>query len=95
MAKKSKDEFPNPHSVSNRDVLQRLNFLYQASALLGTVQVPPKKFQEPIPNDVTGRARKEEMRKRNKMRHSTACADLSRTYIKTMKAIGQKTNMRL
>lgn len=95
MAKKSKDEFPNPDSVSNRDVLQRLNFLYQASALLGTVQTPPKAFQEAIPKGLTGQERKEEKRRRNKARHSTACVDLSRAYVKSMKVIGQKTNTRL
>lgn len=95
MAKKSKEEFPNPNSVSNRDVLQRLNFLYQASTLLGTVQVPPEEFRQPTLSSLTGKEKKEEMRRRNKLRHSTACADLSRTYIKTLKTIGQKTNTRL
>ena len=37
MAKKNKDEAPNPNSVANRDILQRLNFLYQASAYLSTM----------------------------------------------------------
>lgn len=37
MAKKNKDEVPNPNSVANRDILQRLNFLYQASAYLSTM----------------------------------------------------------
>ena len=30
MGKKLKNDVPNPSSVSNRDVIQRLNFLYQA-----------------------------------------------------------------
>ena len=65
MAKKSKDEVPNPNSVSNRDILQRLNFLYQASVLLGTAHVPPKPFREPIPETLKGKERKLEMRRRN------------------------------
>ncbi len=37
MAKKPKDQVPNPNSVVNRDVIQRLNFMYQASVYLNTV----------------------------------------------------------
>ena len=37
MGKKNKDEAPNPNSVVNRDILQRLNFLYQASTYLESV----------------------------------------------------------
>ncbi|KAK0201592.1 RNAse P Rpr2/Rpp21/SNM1 subunit domain-containing protein [Desarmillaria ectypa] len=45
MAKKSKDEVPNPNSVPNRDIIQRLNFLYQASVYLNgvTSQSPPQR----------------------------------------------------
>ncbi|VDC01319.1 unnamed protein product [Peniophora sp. CBMAI 1063] len=40
MAKKSRaDEPPNPSSVANRDMLQRMNFLYQASAFLQTASL--------------------------------------------------------
>lgn len=95
MAKKSKDDVPNPNSVMNRDILQRLNFLYQASQLLGTQIIPPPLAQESVPNRLKGKGRKREMRRRFKERHSTACEDLSRTYVKSMKAIGQKTNMRM
>jgi ribonuclease P protein subunit RPR2 len=95
MAKKTKDDVPNPNSVSNRDILQRLNFLYQASALLGTIDTPPREMAAPVPASLKGKERRQEMRKRNRERHSTAPADLSRTYVRSMKAIGQKTNMRL
>ena len=37
MGKKNKDEAPNPNAVVNRDILQRLNFLYQASAYLDSI----------------------------------------------------------
>jgi ribonuclease P protein subunit RPR2 len=37
MGKKNKDETPNPNGVVNRDILQRLNFLYQASAYLESI----------------------------------------------------------
>ncbi|KAJ8518606.1 hypothetical protein ONZ45_g4362 [Pleurotus djamor] len=37
MAKKSKDEAPNPQAVVNRDIIQRMNFLYQASGYLASI----------------------------------------------------------
>jgi len=37
MGKKNKNEAPNPNGVVNRDILQRLNFLYQASAYLNSI----------------------------------------------------------
>ncbi|KAH9083578.1 Rpr2-domain-containing protein [Lactarius deliciosus] len=37
MGKKNKDEAPNPNGVVNRDILQRLNFLYQASTYLESI----------------------------------------------------------
>jgi len=37
MGKKNKDETPNPNGVVNRDILQRLNFLYQASTYLESI----------------------------------------------------------
>ena len=95
MGKKNKDDVPNPNSVTNRDILQRMNYLYQASAYLGSVQGPPKEFQGRIPAELKGKERKDEMRRRNKARHSTAPVDLSRAYVKSMKAIGQKTTMRM
>jgi ribonuclease P protein subunit RPR2 len=37
MGKKNREEAPNPNGVVNRDILQRLNFLYQASAYLESI----------------------------------------------------------
>ena len=37
MGKKNKGETPNPNGVVNRDILQRLNFLYQASAYVESI----------------------------------------------------------
>ena len=95
MAKKAKDDVPNPHSVTNRDVLQRLNYLYQASRLLGTRAVPPPLSQPALPSELHGKERKAEARRRTRERHGTAPADLARTYVRNMRAIGQKTNMRM
>ena len=37
MGKKNKTESPNPSNITNRDILQRLNFLYQASVYLESI----------------------------------------------------------
>jgi ribonuclease P protein subunit RPR2 len=37
MGKKNKDEAPKPNNVLNRDILQRLNFLYQASVCMESI----------------------------------------------------------
>lgn len=94
MAKRNRDEVPNPNSVVNRDILQRLNFLYQASQLLGSIAPSPPRYASP--KSLAGDAKKKtSMREQNKRRHPTTCADLSRSYVKSMKAIGQKTNVRM
>ncbi|KAG0142821.1 hypothetical protein CROQUDRAFT_216589 [Cronartium quercuum f. sp. fusiforme G11] len=40
MVKKTTNSTPNPNSVPNKDVLQRLNFLHQASHYLATFTTP-------------------------------------------------------
>lgn len=72
MAKKPRDDAPNPHSVANRDIIQRLNFLYQASVYLNGVPGLT------TPAKVVGR-------------RVLSTSDLSRSYIKTMKIVGQKS----
>ncbi|KAI9442262.1 Rpr2-domain-containing protein [Lactarius indigo] len=66
MGKKNKDEVPNPNGVVNRDILQRLNFLYQASAYLESMSsksdVRPEvcsstDVMEDVSADVSGSAR--------------------------------------
>jgi RNase P subunit RPR2 len=37
MAKKTKNDAPNPNRVANREVMQRLNYLYQASVYLNSI----------------------------------------------------------
>jgi ribonuclease P protein subunit RPR2 len=37
MGKKNKGDVPNPSNIVNRDILQRLNFLYQASAYMESI----------------------------------------------------------
>lgn len=91
MAKIKKDEVPNPNSVANRDILQRMSFLYQASNYLNSISSsaslePTSKEQTPPLPDSAKKARK---------RKSTSTSDLSRSYIGAMKAIGQKTVVKM
>lgn len=96
MAKKTKDDVPNPNSVTNRDILQRLNFLYQASQLLGSMAPVQQCEEHPSPEQKpTGAESRARRRDRTKKRHPSTLADLSRAYTKSMKVIGQKTNVRM
>ena len=78
---KNKDQVPNPNNVSNRDIIQRLNFLYQASVLLNTMSSSQ-------PQSATSTRQ----RNRNKC---VSTSELSRSYIDTMKTVGKKTNVKM
>ncbi|OAX44111.1 Rpr2-domain-containing protein [Rhizopogon vinicolor AM-OR11-026] len=90
MGKKNND-IPNPNSVANRDIIQRLNFLYQASVLLNGMtagassQVPCSPCEA---DDAHNRPKK-------RRRKVVSTADLSRSYVDTMKVVGQKTNVKI
>jgi ribonuclease P protein subunit RPR2 len=90
MGKKNKDDIPNPNSVTNRDIIQRLNFLYQASVLLnGMTAGPSSQVSSTCEADDAHNYPK----KRTKRVVSTA--DLSRSYVDIMKVVGQKTNVKM
>lgn len=104
MARKSKDEAPNPNSISNRDILQRMNFLYQASTYLngfGNDDQPGTKPTDntnaiDLPPDEREKQQKSQIRhERRKQRHPATLGDLSRTYVRSMKIISQKTTVRM
>ncbi|THH28390.1 hypothetical protein EUX98_g5806 [Antrodiella citrinella] len=57
-------------------------------------------FVLPIPNPFTPAlhryaAKQYKQQERRKKRHPSTCADLSRVYVKSIKTIGQKTNVKL
>lgn len=108
MAKKGKEVLYNPNSVPNKDILQRLNFLYQASTYLSglenTDSVRKLASSSKLVQDemAEGNAssvdteKKERNRKQRVAANRKATArDLSRSYVKSMKIIGQKTNTRM
>jgi ribonuclease P protein subunit RPR2 len=96
MAKKGKDDAPNPNSVANRDIIQRLNFLYQASVYLNTIPTPA----QPVASTSSSgqyaaksvNARKELKKKSTRI---FTTSDLARTYIANMKIVGQKTTVKM
>ena len=100
MAKKPKDDVPNPNNVANREILQRMNFLYQASVLLNHTNAHPPRPPKPVKRKedaVLAMLTKKETRRKERLhkRHPPTCEDLSKHYIQTMKAVGLKTNVRL
>jgi len=88
---------PNPHSIPNRDIMQRLNFLYQASTYLtslATTKGGVDSTTEPGPQSVTSSDPRGEGKKVDGGPLATP-AYLSRAYIGSMKAIGKKTVVKL
>ncbi|KAG5641015.1 hypothetical protein DXG03_006376 [Asterophora parasitica] len=107
MAKKEKDQAPNATSVANRDIIQRLNFLYQASVYLSSL---PSTTSRPIPSSgcestsanatidpgKTKRSVRGKKERNVKAAKRTVTARyLARTYIGTMKVVGQKTTVKI
>lgn len=95
MAKKGKSDVPNPSSIQNRDILQRLNFLYQASTYMGTIlpAVAPASGASVEINNRDHSTRIAKKASRNRARNSTQ--DLSRIYMRDAKVVAQKTMMRM
>ncbi|KAJ4493760.1 RNAse P Rpr2/Rpp21/SNM1 subunit domain-containing protein [Lentinula edodes] len=96
MGKKHKNDIPNPSSISNRDVIQRLNFLYQASVYLHNIHsssqsTPVSSSSQPV-NESTS---KKNEGKKSKKKRIVQLNDLSRSYIETMKSVGTKTTVQV
>ncbi|KAJ6625852.1 hypothetical protein B0H10DRAFT_2211724 [Mycena sp. CBHHK59/15] len=83
MAKKNKDEAPNASNIVNKDIMQRLNFMYQASVYLsGVLPVsPPEPSSAPL--------------KRRKKSRKMTVHDLSKSYINSMKVVANKTMVKM
>lgn len=88
MVKKRKDEAPNPNNVPNRDIIQRLNFLYQASMLVSGIPGGPSKSGPSSPS-ASGTVLGQKKRKRRVNTLDTN--DLAKRYIRDIRVIGKKT----
>ena len=98
MGKKNKDQEPvaNLSSVANRDIAQRINFLYQASTYLSTISrsLPPS-AQDAAKADRGKAESKNKHKKRPNLRQPRNVAELARNYVGTMRIVGQKTMVRM
>ena len=104
MAKKGKEAIPDPNNAPNKDILQRLNFLYQASTYLAGLSSSREQCsQKPIQEDtlkgnstsVTTRELTVKAESKSAIKKKVSTRDLSRSYVKSMRTIGQKTNIRM
>jgi ribonuclease P protein subunit RPR2 len=87
MGKKTKDQVPNANSVPNRDIIQRLNFLYQASVYLDALPTASVSNEHLTLDSM--------ITKTKRPRRSVNAKDLSRSYIRSMKIVGQKTTVKM
>jgi ribonuclease P protein subunit RPR2 len=100
MAKKGKEEpTPTINNVPNKDIIQRLNFMYQASAYLQSIQPQelPESLPEAPPNDapVLGLNSRRKGKKRARNGTKKTMGDLARSYVKSMKVVGQRTTVKM
>ncbi|TFK44177.1 RNAse P Rpr2/Rpp21/SNM1 subunit domain-containing protein [Crucibulum laeve] len=104
MVKKQKDDVPDVRSVANRDIIQRLNFLYQASVYLQSIPSVPSTENSSTTLESTSpimlgsshasiSQKPGKKKKRSPKKRTTN--DLARSYIGTMKVVGQKTVVKI
>lgn len=75
---------PSPHAVPNRDLMLRMNFLYQVAAHLTRLPEEPKSSQETT----------QDGEKQQRPEPGTY-QDLARVHIRTMRQIGQKSMVKM
>ena len=111
MGKKDKGTVPNPASIPNKDILQRLNFLYQASVYLTNLSqaVPPTAHvptlegtfthAEHLPCTDQGTLSPGCSRKKNERRRRRqrmrTADELARAYIDTMMNVGKRATVKM
>jgi ribonuclease P protein subunit RPR2 len=108
MGKKQKVETPNINATPNRDIIQRLNFLYQASAYLQSLEpsasIPISNHPSSSRSKSKGKAKEihtsqhtqeagEKKKKKHKRKLTTG--DLARNYVQCMRIVGQKTTVKM
>ncbi|KDQ21716.1 hypothetical protein BOTBODRAFT_168937 [Botryobasidium botryosum FD-172 SS1] len=87
------EQVPNPSGITNRDLLQRLNFLYQASVYLQ--QASTSSSLEQAQTDTRSSKRRRRARSTESIGTSELLSDLSKNYAGSMKAIGAKAIVKM
>ncbi|PFH45711.1 hypothetical protein AMATHDRAFT_158121 [Amanita thiersii Skay4041] len=89
MGKKDKDSVPTAGSVPNRDIIQRMNFLYQASVYLSYLSqdCPPACEEDGEKNAAGGSS--------GVSRRTVTAHDLAKVYTRTMTAVGKKATVKI
>jgi ribonuclease P protein subunit RPR2 len=85
---KQKEETNINSAAANKDIIQRLNFLYQASVYLQSLDVGRPDGGTPGADN-----RKKPRSKRKSQKRTTG--DLSREYIQCMRQVAQKTTVKM
>ena len=98
MGKKQKEETPNINATPNRDIIQRLNFLYQASVYLQSLE-PSTSIAISNHSSSSGNPRSKSTQKasgkKKKHRRKYTAGDLARNYVQCMRIVGQKTTVKM
>ncbi|KAG9048755.1 hypothetical protein FS837_012118 [Tulasnella sp. UAMH 9824] len=84
------EEGPTPGPVKDKDTMQRLNFLYQTSVYLAQVA-----GSDPGPSTSKTNEEKAELSAPEPRTGRNSIMDLSRHHLRTMKAIGAKSVLRM
>jgi len=95
---KRRDAGASPSGVPNRDIFQRLNFLYQASAFLQSVSAPPLSPSKPQPaaaEDLGSLSSAGGARRRRREVREIAARDLACSYVRAMREVGKKTTVKM
>lgn len=109
MAKKQTEATPNVNATANRDVVQRLNFLYQASVYLQSIALPTpvtpldkgkgKETEASVQHDAEKPSkpvsRKQRKTQRRVVGTKKTTGDLGRSYVQCMRAVGQKSTVKM
>lgn len=102
MGKKTKeDPAPTINSVQNRDIIQRLNYMYQAGTFLQGLHtqnaVASSSSSEGTINEPMSSKRRKGGKKQKARRVGglKTMGDLGRSYVHSMKVVGQRTTVKM
>lgn len=90
--KQPKDDTPNPNNVVNREIFQRLNFLYQASAYLKGIEAP---VSTPLEGSHVEHPSRGNFLKKGRKRRQVTLGELGSNYVQCMRTIGNKSVIRM